>query len=80
MVLRLGNDIVIPGGLHIQQIQGRNKTHHSLLVMDIWGDSVPVISQINYKFVFTCLCYNSIISNAILISLIISYEIVLITL
>ncbi len=40
MVLRLGNDIFMPGGLHIQHVRGRNKTHNSRLVMDIWGEGV----------------------------------------
>ncbi len=52
MVLRLENDIIMPGGLHIQHVQGRNKTHHSQLVMNIWGKGVPVTNKINYKFVF----------------------------
>ncbi len=52
MVFRLGNDIIMPGGLHIQCVQGRNKTHHSRLVMDIWGECVSVFSKINYKFEF----------------------------
>ncbi len=53
MILRLGNDIIMPVGLHIQHVQGRNKTHRSWLVMDIWGECVPVTSKIYYKFVFT---------------------------
>ncbi len=47
MVLSLGNDIIMPGGLHIQPVHGRNKTHHSRLVMDIWGNGVPLTSKIN---------------------------------
>ncbi len=42
----------MPGGLHLQHVQGKNKTHHSWLVMQIWGEGVPVTSKINYKFVF----------------------------
>ncbi len=52
MVLSLGNTIIMPRGLYIQLVQGRNKTPFSVGYAYL-RECVPVTSKLNYIFVFT---------------------------
>ncbi len=52
MVLSLGNTIIMPRGLYIQLVQGRNKTPFSVGYAYL-RECVPVTKYFFYKFVFT---------------------------